>query len=321
MRWILKYIFYWVAIFVFFVIIIPISVNMTISKKTSGEENENQKNNINVYFADEDRVGVMDAEDYILSVLMAEMPASFRKEALKAQSIAARTYLYEKLTSAKKEASHKGADICTDSTHCQAYISKKDAEKKWGKNASEYLKKCKNAVEATRGLIAQHDGKPIKAVFHAYASGKTENAADVWGTEVSYLQSVESPGDLTAPKYSTSVSVSYKDFYDKMTSEHKCDFTKGIFDTITYTEGGSVDEIIIGGVKFTGAEIRKIFGLRSACFSVSQEGENIVFSVKGYGHGVGMSQYGANYYAEKGLNYEEILKKYYSGIEIVKKYD
>jgi len=314
----LKYIFVWIAILVFLIILVPLSLNIAFVSDVAGDRNGENTMDIDVYFALEDKVKTMPSEEYILGVLMAEMPAEFELEALKAQAVAARTYMAQKVKFSAATAEHRGGEICTDSTHCQAYISVEDAKKKWGKNASLYYKKCKNAVKSTEGVIAVFNGEPIKAVFHAYASGRTEDAEDVWGSKVEYLKSVDSPGDKLAPKFETEVEVSLEEFKDKLTKAYNVDFSDRLIGDINRSEGGAVTKIEIGNKTLKGTEIRTLFSLRSGCFDIVTSDDNIVFKVKGYGHGVGMSQYGANYYAKKGYKYEEILSKYYSGIDFDK---
>jgi len=313
----LKFIFCWVAFFTFSTVVFPLGINRFLTDNTTKKHDETESKT-NVYFTKSDKVLKMDTEDYILGVLMAEMPAEFELEALKAQCVAARTYLYNKTFLNEEYPGHRGATVCTDSAHCQSFVTKEDAMKKWGKNASLYLEKCKKAVEETKGVIAQYDNKPINAVFHAYASGKTENASDVWGGSVSYLKSVESPGDISAPEFLSSKTVLESEFMTLMQNEYGCDFQNEFIGDVIRTEGGSVDKILIGNQYIRGVDIRKTFGLKSACFDVVKEGDKVIFNVKGYGHGVGLSQYGANYYAKQGMKYDEILKKYYTGISIVK---
>lgn len=311
----LKYIVIWVTFLALIVIAFPLWLNLNYSDRPDVYSSQTS---IDVYFASEDKTETMNFEDYITGVVMAEMPASFEIEALKAQAVAARTYTIEKIKSAKKNAFHKGADICTDFSHCQAFVSNNDAKTKWGKDYNKYLKKCQDAVNETIGMVAMYENKPIKAVFHAFAGGKTENASDVWGTDVSYLKSVESPGDKSAPKFKTEKELSLEEFKNILKSETDVDFSENIVGKITYTEGGAVANAELGNKTFKGTKIRQLFSLRSACFEIENRGDSILFRVKGYGHGVGMSQYGANYYAKKGLKYDEILKKYYSGIDVVR---
>ena len=314
----MKYFIKWIAFFTVITIVIPLVLHHFAAKERSNDNVSSEARFIKLYKAKEDKVITIDSEEYVLGALMAEMPAEFEVEALKAQSVAIRTYLYDKLDSPNKIQDHKGAVICDDSTHCQAYSSYDDMKKKWDKNASLYYKKCKKAVLDTQGEIAFYKGEPINAVFHAYSHGKTENAEDVWGTKVDYLISVDSPGDLELPKLKSELEISVVDFKDIMQREYGCVFEEKVIGDISLTQGGAVDKIFIGNKHIKGTDIRKTFGLKSASFS-TQVIDNIVkFDVKGYGHGVGMSQYGANYYAKQGMKYDEILKKYYTGIIIDK---
>jgi len=313
----MKFILLWVAILFALTVLVPICMNVSTDIKINNTQNENTGDSIRVYFKDKSEVKTMNTEDYILGVVMAEMPAEFEVEALKAQSVAARTYLYEKLYYNGDDPLHHGGDICTDSTHCQAYISVSQAKKKWGKNASSYLKKCKKAVSETNGIIAEYNDKPIKAVFHAISSGKTENANDVWGSDVAYLKSVDSPGDVDAPNFISTKIIDAEEFKKEMSAKYNCDFSRPLYENINRSDSGYVESLVVGGVTVKGKDIRQIFGLRSANFEISQSEGNLTFNVKGYGHGVGMSQYGANYFAKEGLNFEEILKKYYSDINLV----
>ncbi|MBQ8587823.1 MAG: stage II sporulation protein D [Clostridia bacterium] len=296
------------------VILFPICLNASFLSAVKDEEDLGG-DIIDVYFASFDEVIDMPREDYILGVLMAEMPAEFELEALKAQAVAARTYLAQKISTSSSDGRHKGGDICTDSSHCQAYVSEKDAKEKWGKNASLYFEKCKNAVKSTKGVIAVYNGEPIKAVFHAYAGGKTENAEDVWGSDVAYLKSVASPGDEYAPKFHTEAEFSIDEFKGKLAESHGVNFTDSLIGDISRSEGGAVLSIELGDKVLKGSEVRTVFGLRSSSFDIIPCEDTVVFKVTGYGHGVGMSQYGANYYAKNGDSYMEILKKYYSGID------
>ena len=314
---VLKYFISWVAFMLIITICFPLCF-FFINRILTGDIVKNDSTGLNVYFVNEDKVKPMNTESYILGVVMAEMPASFELEALKAQSVAARTYLYEKLFSKVTNPEHKGGDICTDPSHCQAYISVEEAKEKWGKNASFYFRKCKKAVEATRGIVAQYENKPIKAVFHAYASGKTENAKDVWGSDVAYLKSVDSPGDKSAPEFLGTCTIEISEFKRIATEKFGCDFKNGLIGEVKYTPGGSVDVIQIGDKLVKGTKIREAFSLKSACFKINTDGDSLIFEVKGYGHGVGMSQYGANHCAKAGMTYDEILKKYYTGIELKK---
>ncbi|MBQ8525527.1 MAG: stage II sporulation protein D [Clostridia bacterium] len=268
---------------------------------------------INVFDTETGSVVTMKLEEYITGVVAAEMPAEFHTEALKAQAVAARTYFVNK----RGCSNHAGADICTDSSHCQAYKTVDVLKTQWGSNFKKYYNKISSAVYDTSGEIILYDGEPISAVFHSTSSGRTENAADVWGNSRPYLTSVESAEDAKSPKFASAHTVSLDEFKSEIMSESSdVNFEDGLISDIKTTAGGAVDVMKIGGVDFKGTKIREIFGLNSANFTVDIIGSDVIFDVRGYGHGVGMSQYGAFFMAENGSDYKEIIKKYYSGVDI-----
>jgi len=311
----LKYFFAWLAFFACLTILVPLGINISVSPKKAADSKENSTNQIEVYFSEKDSIVTMNTEEYIQGVLMAEMPADFELEALKAQAVAARTYMAERMTHHSENTHPAGADVCTDFAHCQAYISVEEAKTKWGKNASLYLKKCKKAVAETEGIIAVFNNEPIKAVFHSVSGGMTENASDVWGEAVSYLVSTQSPGEEDAPKYQSCVEVGMEKFRTLARDNWDADTTDNIISNIVRSDAGGVITAQIGDKTVKGTEIRQVFGLNSTIFEVTTNENNVIFDVTGYGHRVGMSQYGANYYAKKGFSYKQILCKYYSGID------
>ena len=254
-------------------------------------------------------------EEYLFGVVAAEMPASFHKEALKAQAVAARTYIVNKMRTGDSD--HDEADVCADSTHCKAYLTDEQIKEKHGDNwIREYSGKIKSAIEETNGEIAVWGGEPIEAVFHSSGSGVTENAKDVWGGDVPYLVSVESPGDVHSPTFLNDVTVSFESFSEKIKEHAGGDVSPYIGD-ISRNESGSVKTIDLGGALFDGVKVREIFSLPSTNFTVSAGENEFVFHCRGKGHGVGMSQYGAEYFAKQGMEYKDILKKYYTGIDVV----
>ncbi len=309
----MKYFFLWLAFFAFSIVLLPLLLNMNFTNEKN-KDMPHESSEIRVYFSSEDKTVKMASEDYIRGVLMAEMPAEFEHEALKAQAVAARSYMAEKTKNRVDDDVHPDADVCTDSSHCQAYASDRDAKEKWGKNASLYFEKCKNAVDSTAGVVAVFNNEPIKAVFHSVSGGKTENASDVWGGSVAYLKSVSSPGEENAPKYESTVEIPLDEFKTKLKKDTGISFKKGDIGKTVRTEGGGVKSIEIGGKEVKGTQIRSTFGLNSSDFEIDIKEDTVIFKVTGYGHGVGMSQYGANYCAKQGMNYKEILQKYYSGI-------
>lgn len=269
---------------------------------------------ISVFDKETGKVTDYDLEEYLVGVVSAEMPASYETEALKAQAVAARSYILSRDNSGNPD--HKGADVCTDSAHCKAYLSEAAAKEKWGEAwAEKYLGKIKSAVSDTAGEYIAYDGEAAVACFCAVSSGKTESATDVWGTETPYLKSVDSPGDLTYENFTASVTVPRAEFLKKL------DVSSASVDNVTHTEGGAVKSITIGGKSFSGTQIRSIFGLNSANFELSVNEDEAVFTSKGKGHGVGMSQFGANQMAKDGKNYTEILLHYYSNVTIEKMQD
>lgn len=279
---------------------------------------------VNVLLADTGEVKEFAIDDYLEGVVAAEMPASYDTEALKAQAVAARTYtLYKKLHGGSGIESHKGADVCTDYHHCKAYSSEEKLRQNWGAKYDEYHEKISGAVRGTAGEILVYEGEPINAVFHAISSGRTENVSEVWGGELPYLKSVESEGDTLASGYESTARFPMEEFYTILEGAG-CAVDRGadpgtIVSGLSHTEGGSVAKISFFGTEFAGTKVRTLFSLRSANFTLAFESGEAVFTVHGYGHGVGMSQQGANYMARNGYLYKDILTRYYTGTEIVKK--
>ena len=262
----------------------------------------------------------IDLDTYLYGVVSAEMPASFEKEALKAQAVVARTYTIYKIQNDNKK--HENADICDDSNCCQAWISKEDRFAKWEEATCQAnWDKIVEAVDSTQGKIITYDGKPINAFFHSNSGGMTETTVNVWGSgEYPYLQTVATSGEENYTQYHSEVTLNKQTFIDKIKEQHN-DFEinfneEDCIKILEYTEGNRVKKIKIGNLELSGVEIRTILGLKSANFKISIENENVKIEVTGYGHGVGMSQTGADSMAKQGYNYEEIIKHFYSGVEI-----
>lgn len=257
-------------------------------------------------------------DEYLCNVVSAEMPATFEQEALKAQAIVARTYTIYKILNKK----HDNADICDDSTCCQAWISKDDRLAKWEENQREsnWQKIC-SAVNETSGKIITYENKPIDAFFHSNSGGITEVPVNVWGgTDYPYLQSVETSGENTYTQYASEVTLSQEELINKLKEKYSdisIDFTNSDdIKILEYTESTRVKTVKFGNHEISGVEARTLFGLKSTNFEISRDGNNIKFSVKGYGHGVGMSQTGADSMAKNGSRAEEIIKHFYTGVEI-----
>lgn len=256
-------------------------------------------------------ISEMDLDEYLTGVVLAEMPASFEEEALKAQAVVARTYAVRAWEKGNK---HTGAAVCTDSTCCQGYISEADYLSEGG--TQESVGKIRNAVEATKDKVVTYDGELIEATYFSCSGGSTEDAVAVWGTEVPYLQSVQSPGEEKADHYVDSVSFSGEEFTAALGVKLEGD-PSGWMGAVQYTDGGGVDSMVIGGVTFKGTTLRSLLGLRSTAFSVSVSADTITITTRGFGHRVGMSQYGADAMAAGGSTYAEILAYYYHGTDLV----
>ncbi len=260
-------------------------------------------------------VGGADMEEYIKGVVAAEMPASFPEEALKAQAVASRTYAVRAVENADFELAP--ADIG------QAYVTVDEMKKNWGDNFDAYYAKICEAVDSTRDEIMVYEGEPILAVFHSTSAGETETAGNIWSYDLPYLESTDSVGDTYAPNYETTVEISCGEIIEKLKALYP-DFQAdegSLFGSIKInarSEAGYITDMTVGNMDFTGKQIREALGLRSTNFTIEDKGGAIAFTTKGYGHGAGMSQYGAKYMAENGSDYKDILNHYYSGINIEK---
>ncbi len=240
-------------------------------------------------------------EDYVIGVVAGEMPYNFPHEALKAQAVAARTYAVRQI---KANPNIKYEDIA------QAYISIDTMKKRWGKNFDINYNKIKNDVYATAGEILEYNNEPILATFCSTTNGYTEECQNVWTQDLPYLKSVKSEGEELSPYYTDSVSVSKDNFAKIFGTSNPVISEK--------TKAGYVKTVKVGEETYSGNKIRKTFGLKSTSFTISTNKNYIIFSTKGYGHGVGMSQYGACYMANSGNDYKTILKHYYTGTNIKK---
>ena len=282
--------------------------------------NYEKYNTIKLLHKDTNKVEKINLDEYLYGVVSAEMPASFEEEALKAQAVVARTYTIYKIVN--NDGKHDDADICDDSTCCQAWISKEDRLDKWKEEErEEYWNKIVNAVNSTGGKIITYEGEPINAFFHSNSGGTTEAPINVWGgSGYPYLQSVSTSGEDAYSQYSSEAEFTKKEFEEKIKELHsdfKIDYNeKDCIKIEEYTEGNRVKNVKIGNLELSGVEVRNIFGLRSANFEITIEDDKIKFEVIGYGHGVGMSQTGADSLAKEGKTYEEIITHFYTGVEI-----
>ena len=262
----------------------------------------------------------IDLEDYLIGVVAAEMPASFELEALKAQAVAARTYTIKKTQLFNGGGCSRGGDICTDSTHCQAYATLSQRKKNWGNNFSLYESKVKEAVSQTLGEAVMYENQPIEAFFHSSAGGKTENSENAFSEPLPYLISVDSD-EKDSPKSIETIKISRKSFIKTLNEEFGAKLKNSILenniDILNRFSSGRVDKIQIGAKEVTGKQIRSALALNSTNFSFKYDKNNVIITTKGFGHGVGMSQNGANIMAKEGNDYKDILQHYYTSTQIL----
>ena len=261
---------------------------------------------------DDGAVRRMLLKDYLTGVVLAEMPASFEIEAHKAQAVVARTYT---LRAEKRGGRHEDATVCTDHTCCQAFVSEDEYIQRGG--TEESIRKIRSAVEETEGMVLTYEGDLIEATYFSCSGGWTEDALAVWGTDVPYLQAVYSPGEEQASHYTDTVTFTADEFADALSLNHEGNSEAWISD-IQYTSGGGVDYMVIQDVIFKGTVLRRLLNLHSTSISFRVEEDVITITTRGYGHRVGMSQYGADAMAAAGLQYPEILAHYYRGTSLDK---
>ena len=246
----------------------------------------------------------IDLEDYVIGVIAAEMPASFNKEAIKAQSVLARTYALKAKSTGKR---------LTDTVSTQSYIDTREMQNKWGSSYNTYYNKIKECVNETNGEYLEYNGTYIEAMYHSTNNGKTESSLDVFGNYYPYLISVTSEYDKSASSYLREINMDYSVISSKLGIIFD---NSSIIEILDYTDGGNIKTINIGGNNYTGKQVRKLLGLRSADFDIVLNDGNAKITTRGFGHGVGMSQYGANGMANAGYNYKDILSHYYPGTNL-----
>lgn len=259
----------------------------------------------------------MRLDEYLICVVAAEMPATFEQEALNAQAIAARTFTIIHMSGSCS--SNPQAKVCTYYGCCQAYVSPERMKKNWGDQYQEKYAKITQAVYSTDSIIMTYDNKPITVFYYSTSNGKTEACQDVFVKNLPYYKSVESPGEETAPNFKSYVKISTDEFVKILNDEFSANVTtSNVKDSITLqrSAGGRVKTFTVNGISIKGTKIRTAFGLRSTDFTLTFNDNYVQIDVCGNGHGVGMSQYGADYMAKNGSNYEEILKHYYIGVSL-----
>lgn len=339
MKKVLIYIASFILLFFIFPAICTITPSKEVSQEISDNTNEATENQIQeektsevnydyqkyktikLLHTDTGKVEELNIDEYLYGVVSSEMPASYEVEALKAQAVVARTYtIYQAMNNSGK---HENADICDNYACCQAWISKEERLAKWAtEEAESNWNKIVDAVNSTSGKIITYEGNPINAFFHANSGGVTESSLNIWGgVDYPYLKSVETAGEEGYTQYSSEVKLTKEELLNKIKEKYSdcvIDFTQqDCIKILEYTTSGRVKTIKFGNKEIAGTEARTLLGLKSTNFNVIIEGENVVFSVIGYGHGVGMSQTGADALAKSGSNYEEIIKHFYTNVEII----
>lgn len=284
------------------------------NKQPTEEVKISKQEKVKVYNPEVEIIEDIGIEEYIKGVVAAEMPALFEEEALKAQAIAARTYALKRM---EEDSNISEEDIG------QAYLSKEELKKQWGNNYNTYWNKISKAVNETKGLVMTYDDEMIDAVFHSTSAGYTESSENVWSKALPYLKAVDSHQDENAPGFITRLDFKPKEVISKLQSIYNdILFTNAPLiqqlQIVERSEAGYILQIQVGNKMLTGKQVREALNLKSSNFTINQKGEDIVFTTRGYGHGAGMSQYGANYMAQEGKSYDEILKHYYQGIKITK---
>jgi len=288
-----------------------------INKSFTGENIE-----IKVYFHKEKKILAMNLEEYIVGVVAAEMPAEFEMEALKAQAVAARTYAVKHmlLFGGSGAPDCPDADISTDYGQGQAWLGQEQLKERWGANYARYLEKISLAVEGTRSQAITYNGEVINAVFHSTSGERTASAKEVWGFDYPYLISVPCSWDQSSPRYQDRKEFSLAEVENKLGAETQviaaAQNGSGIVQVVDTTDSGRVGQIRIGSKILSGQMVREKLDLRSTHFNIEIQGSNMIFNTIGYGHGVGLCQYGANGMAKAGKDYRQIISTYYTGVVI-----
>lgn len=292
----------------------------TMTQEHGDEHASQDEPMVQVYLKQEERLAQMTLEGYVCGVVAAEMPARYHLEALKAQCVAARTRALWQIQQGGC-ALHPGADICTDSAHCQGYATLSECRELWGESYEAYRDRLLQAQRETKGQWIAYEDKPITVLYHAISGGKTENVQTVFQQELPYLVSVDSTDEEDARGYQQDVTFDFQEIADRLNSNLSGGWTaQDIQRSLSiggYTDSGRVSHVMIGERRIEATELRKVLGLRSTWFSISANQKGITFHQRGYGHGVGMSQAGANSMAAAGKDYAQIIQHYYTGVKIV----
>lgn len=275
---------------------------------------------IRLYNEEQGRIEILPLEDYVAGCVAAEMPASYAPAALQCQAIAARTYAARKSQQYAGSGcvTHPGANVCSDSTCCQGYLPQEKWPEKWGNSHDAMGQRVMQAAKATSGVILTWEGQPCEMLYHACSGGQTADAAEVFARDVPYLVSVSSPGEEHYSGFSVTQTFSRNDVAKQLVNAFpgcgvKADTLSSDLRRLSSTASGRVKEMLVGDKTVSGTEFRKALGLRSSAFTWTFTADEISFHTTGYGHGVGMSQAGAQAMASNGASWQEILSHYYPG--------
>lgn len=297
----------------------------TVPEQASNTEQVKEDITVSLLRTETGKIETMDLETYVIGVVSAEMPVNFEAEALKAQAVIARTYALRKMADDSWSTEPDHGDLCDDSAHCQAYYDQETLKTTWGNDFDEKYQKIRSAVTATTGQILTYDGEIAYTYYCSTCGGETASAKEVWGTDYPYLQSVACHWDKDAPRYEETVDVALSDLpwllgdgtspcIAVATGEKVAE----VPEVSGETESGRVQSVVYAGLTFSATDFRTALGLNSTHFTLDTDGDQLEITTIGYGHGVGLCQYGANGMAEEGYSYEEILAYYYQGTELTK---
>ena len=299
-----------ILLFSLLIIVIPYVIVNTFIRNDNIKFNYTSNKVVRVYRQKENKVISVPLEQYIYGVVSSEMPVTFETEALKAQAVAARTYVLYNMEYSKD----KEYDVY-DTDASQVYATEEQLKEKWQDKYTEYSNKIKEIIIDTKGEYLTYEGKIIEAFFFSTSSGYTENSEDVFSEKLPYLRSVESKWDESSPSYNDTKKFTKEDFYKKLGIDYSDSLN---ITSVKLSNTGSVISLKINSHDFKATEVREKLGLRSTFFNMNSKGSDIIVNTKGFGHGVGMSQYGANGMALAGFSYQDILKYYYTDIKIEK---
>ena len=290
----------------------PISEDGQTGEKQASDPEDGDT--ISVFMTAGKKTEKMEMHDYIIGAVSAEMPASYDEEALKAQALAAITFAEYSRKHGTNE-NLNGADISDDSSMHQGYMSVDDMKEKWGDAYDTYYEKIADAVDEVLDKVITYNGEPIMAAYHAISTGQTESAENIWGQDIPYLKSVKSEGDPYSARFASETTFSTEELKNAVNLKFSGD-EEDMIQINSVSDAGTVLSVTVCGKEMTGMELRNLLALKSPSFTAEYSDGVFTFHVKGYGHGVGMSQYGADYYAKQGMTYDEIIQHYYPGTKI-----